>query len=315
MSVKENLVRVINHNCPDHVPYHNEGGLVRVTHGIVNRPQGAGGLDSWGAGWGFKDPRLGSYPQTPAINSPADIRHYKPPDPEAPGLMDAAREILDDADKEQNLTVAWNAFNLFERSWILLGMDNLLCAVLTDRDKLKPLYRVLADIFIVLTERFAELGIEIMHYGDDWGTQDRLFMDPELWRELIKPELARMYAAAKKNGMYIFQHTDGCIQDIAGDLVELGCDRIDPCQPLANDLGMIKSKYGGRLAFSGAVDSQHVLSLGTPDDVEAEVKTRIEQLGAGGGYFCGPSHHVPFPEENVEAMIRATKKYGKYTYN
>ena len=315
IGAKENLIRVLGHDKPDHVPYAGEEGMVRVTHGIVNRPQGVGGLDSWGAGWGFKDPRIGSYPQVPALKSIDDIKHYRPPDPEAPGLMEGAIEILEKSDREGNLTVAWNAFNLFERSWILLGMENLLCAVLIEPEKLKPLFRMLADIYIVLTHRFAELDIDVMHYGDDWGTQDRLFMNPDNWRELIKPELARMYDAAKEHGMYIFQHTDGCIQDIAGDLVELGCDRIDPCQPLANDLRALKQKYGGKLSFSGAVDSQHVLSLGTPEDVEKEVRLRIDQLGEGGGYFCGPSHHVPFPEENIEAMIRTTKECGKYRYD
>ena len=67
--------------------------------------------------------------------------------------------------------------------------------------------------------------------------------------------------------------------------------------------------------FDGAVDSQYVLSLGTPEEVEKEVKMRIEQLGAGGGYICEPSHSVPFPEENIQAMISAAKKYGKYSYD
>ena len=86
MSIKENLIRAIEHNRPDHVPYYREGGLFQVTHGIVNRPE-SGGFDSWGAGWGFKDPRLGSYPEKPALDSLDDIKHYRPPDPEAPGRL------------------------------------------------------------------------------------------------------------------------------------------------------------------------------------------------------------------------------------
>ena len=317
MSAKENLIQVLDHGKPDHIPYYGEGGSVMVTHGIVNRPKRRGGLDSWGAGWGYQDdPLIGSYPTTPALSSVDDIAHYRPPDPEAPGLFDEAAKQLEEVDREQNLVTAWNAFNLFERSWILLGMENLLVAMLTDPEKLKPLYRTLADIFITLTDRFVEeLHVDVIHYGDDWGTQDRLFMAPELWRELIKPELARMYSAAKKHGVYVYQHADGCVQEIVGDLVELGCDRLDPCQPKANDLGTLKKQYGDKLCFSGGVDSQYVLSLGTPEEVEKEVKFRIDQLGKGGGYICGPSHHVAFPEENVEAMVRATKKYGKYTWS
>ena len=165
-----------------------------------------------------------------------------------------------------------------------------------------------------MIDKWSEIGVDGILFGDDWGTQERLFVEPETWRELIKPELARMYAAARKRGLFVFQHTDGCVQDIVGDLVELGCDCIDPCQPLANDLAMLKRLYGDKLTFRGAVDSQYTLTLGTPKEVEEEVKTRIEQLAPGGGYICEPSHYVPFPEENVQAMINAARKYGKYNY-
>lgn len=35
-------------------------------------------------------------------------------------------------------------------------------------------------------------NVDILNVHDDYGTNDRMFMAPELWRELIKPELARM---------------------------------------------------------------------------------------------------------------------------
>lgn len=313
MTLKENLIRTLKHDRPDHVPYWHEGGVFQVYHGIVNRASETG-LDSWGVGWELKDPKLGTLANEPAIRSLDDIKHYRPPHPSAKGLFDEAIQQLDGIEREEYLVIGYNAFNLFERSWMLLGMENLLCAMVTDPDKLRPLYKMLADVYIVLTERFAEIGVEAIRYGDDWGTQKALFVKPGVWRDLIKPDLARMYGAAKKRGLFIYQHTDGCIQDITGDLVELGCDCIEPCQPLANDLAMLKQTYG-KLTFEGAVDSQYVLSLGTPEEVEAEVKMRIEQLGEGGGYICQPSHYVPFPEENVQAMIDAARKYGKYSYD
>lgn len=261
--------------------------MIHLFHGIKNRSTETG-LDSWGVEWELKEKKLGSFASKSAIKSLDDLKHYRPPDPTVHGLFDQAIEQLDGIDKEKCLVIGYNAFNLFERSWMLLGMENLLCAMITDPDKLRPLYKMLADVYIVLTERFAEIGVEAIKYGDDWGTQKALFMKPEVWRELIKPDLARMYAAAKKKGLIIFQHTDGCIQDITGDLVELGCDCIEPCQPLANDFVMLKKLYGDKLTFEGAVNSQYVLSLGTPAEVDAEVKMRIEQLSAGGGYICEP---------------------------
>ena len=314
MSPKENIIRVITHDRPDHVPYYLEGERFQVTHGLKGRPERAG-LDDWGVEWGFADERIGTYPKKPALRSLDDIKHFIPPDPEAKGLFDEAQRQIAEIDRENILIVAWNASNVFERAWLLIGMENLLCAMLTEPDELKPLFRMLSDISIVLAERFIGLGVDAIHYGDDWGTQDRLFVHPELWRELIKPEVARMYEAVKKREVFVFQHTDGRVEDIVGDLVELGVDWIDPWQPNCNDLPTLKSKYGDKVTFKGAVDSQYVLTLGSPEEVEEETKLRIEQLAPGGGYVCGPSHFVPFPDENIAAMVNATKKYGKYVYD
>ena len=121
MSPKENIIRVITHNRPDHVPYYTEGERIQVTHGLINRPERAG-LDDWGVAWGLADPRLGTYPQTPAIKSLDDIKHYKPPDPETKGLFDEAEQQIADTDRENTLVVAWNAANVFERAWSLLGL-------------------------------------------------------------------------------------------------------------------------------------------------------------------------------------------------
>jgi uroporphyrinogen decarboxylase len=64
----------------------------------------------------------------------------------------------------------------------------------------------------------------------------------------------------------------------------------------------------------GNVDPVNVMLRGTPERVEEECK-RCIQVGAPGGGFIlslggGPSMETP--EENIEAMVRAAKKYGKY---
>jgi uroporphyrinogen decarboxylase len=53
---------------------------------------------------------------------------------------------------------------------------------------------------------------------------------------------------------------------------------------------------------------------GSIEDVENEVKLRFEQMGKGGGYVISPNNHLlpDVPAENVVAMYRAAKEYGKY---
>ena len=57
-----------------------------------------------------------------------------------------------------------------------------------------------------------------------------------------------------------------------------------------------------------------MLTQGTPEEVEAEVKMRIATIAPRGGYCCGASNSVPeyVPYDNYIALIEAVKKYGKY---
>jgi uroporphyrinogen decarboxylase len=57
-----------------------------------------------------------------------------------------------------------------------------------------------------------------------------------------------------------------------------------------------------------------VLPHGTPEDVDREVRRRIEQLGQGGGYVAAPTHDVQSdtPVENVLAVWEAARRWGQY---
>jgi len=77
----------------------------------------------------------------------------------------------------------------------------------------------------------------------------------------------------------------------------------------------LKNKFGDRLSFWGAIDQQNLLPFGTPEEIEADVKAKIEVLGRGGGYMVAPAHIIQADTsmENVEAFINAVKKHGVYS--
>jgi len=54
--------------------------------------------------------------------------------------------------------------------------------------------------------------------------------------------------------------------------------------------------------------------LGTPKDVEEDVKKKMAILGEDGGLVFAPEHNImaDVPPENVIAMMEAAYKYGKY---
>ena len=108
-------------------------------------------------------------------------------------------------------------------------------------------------------------------------------------------------------------HSCGSIASVIDDLIEIGVDVLNPIQVTAAGMGPVtlKQKYGNRLAFWGAMDTQNVLPKGSVDDVRRMVEKRIGQLGEGGGYILASCHNIQsdVPVENVLAMFEHARNY------
>jgi len=98
------------------------------------------------------------------------------------------------------------------------------------------------------------------------------------------------------------------------DLIDVGLDCIQSLEFTAGvDLVGLKESLGDRLCFMGGLDSSGVLTFGSPQNVEADVKRCLKAAGYGGGYIIGPSHDIlNMPWENILAMRAAIEKYRKY---
>jgi uroporphyrinogen decarboxylase len=109
-------------------------------------------------------------------------------------------------------------------------------------------------------------------------------------------------------------HSDGNIEPIVADLIEIGVDALNPLQPDVMDASKLKDRFGDRLAFWGGVGTATLWAKGTPADIRAEVRTRIETLGRDGGYIVCPAYdlepEIPWP--NILAFVEAVKEFGAY---
>jgi uroporphyrinogen decarboxylase len=154
--------------------------------------------------------------------------------------------------------------------------------------------------------------------SDDLGMNDRTILSPQMYRELIKPrqeqtfDLFKDLTPAKR-----FYHCDVAIYPIIEDLIEIGVEALNPIQVSA--VGMwntkrLKSEFGDRLTFWGAIDTHQVLPHGTLEEVRSEVRRRILNLGPGRGYVICSVHNIQpeVPPENVVAMFDAAYNLGRY---
>jgi uroporphyrinogen decarboxylase len=156
----------------------------------------------------------------------------------------------------------------------------------------------------------------VLWLGDDFGTQRAMLISPRMWREFIKERYARLIATFKRRNaaLKIAYHSDGYIEPIIPDLIEIGLDILNPVQPLAMNPAHIKRKYGQKLAFWGTVDVQHTFPFGSPGDIAREVMDRLQTVAPGGGLILCSAHRVQPGTSlaNVKTYYQVAREYGQY---
>ena len=289
------------------------------------RPAHSPFVDDWGSGQ--VEVEDGTW--YPAVHPMADattieaIERYPWPDMDDPTrvahLHDEAARLAADG-QYAILATPWLLFP-FERAFAMQGLEQFLMNLAAEPEFAEALLRAIAERCKTLIGHVLdELGdnVDIIKIGDDLGTEQSLLMSPGMYRRILKPIHADYIAFIRqRTNAKVFFHTDGDVFDLLDDFVEIGVDILNPVQSGSGKLGNlaeVKRRYGTNLAFCGAIDTQHVLPMGTPDQVRAEVRRAIGTLGPGGGYLLAAVHTImnEVPPENVLAMVDATVEFGSY---
>lgn len=290
------------------------------------RPAHSNYIDSWGSGAMEISPGEWFPGVHPLLNATTvdDIENYAGwPDMTDPSrvahVADVARKLAAD-NRYAIMATPWLLFP-FERAYAMQGLENFLLNMGLNPECAVALLEKNAEQCKVLMAAFLDkLGpnVDIIKIGDDLGTQQSLMISPKMYREMVKPIHADYIRFIKeRTHAKIFFHTDGDVEPLIEDFIEIGVDILNPIQTSAGkmtDLQSLKAKYGDRIVFCGAIDTHQVLPFGTPEEVRQEVKRVIETLGPGGGFMLGPVHTVmnDVPAENVLAMVDAVEEFGQY---
>ena len=162
----------------------------------------------------------------------------------------------------------------------------------------------------------AEGNIDVFFTGDDFGTQENLFMAIENWRKLLKNGFKRFIDIGHEFGCKVAHHTCGSFIPLIPDCIECGLDILNPLQPEVPgiDYKKINDDFGNDISFHGAISIQQTMPSGSPQDVRNEVKDRMEKLAPGGGFIFCTAHNIQAdtPIENIEALFNAYKELTSY---
>ena len=243
--------------------------------------------------------------------TPADVARYPWPDPTDPGRFRSLRESALRL-RQTDYAVIYNArFHLVHMTQYLRGFYDWYLDLGANHELFRCLMDAILDVLLEINRRaFREVGdlIDIVAFGDDVGQQDRPVCSPELYRRLIRPYQERIVDCIKSHTRAkILYHTCGSVYRLITDFIDLGIDALNPIQVSARHMEpeRLKREFGGRIAFWGGIDSQHLLPHGTPEQVRAGVRRTFEILGQGGGWVLTSVHNVQpdVPPENLLAMF------------
>ncbi len=257
--------------------------------------------DEWGVAW-KRAPGETDHP----LSEDSAIESYAPPDPARPELyQDAAQTIRDFKGEYWIVGAIMSA--IFERAWALRGLDRLLMDLVIDPELADHILDIPFRYHLSAARRLAQMGVDMILIGDDVGTRQAPLLSPPMWRRHLKPRMARLIAEVKaaNPAVKVAYHSDGNIESLIPELIEIGLDALHLVLPACMDPAALKKLYGTRLCFWGSIDGLRTLPSGKPAEVRDEVLLRLRTLGKGGGLILGPTHPVrpDTPMENFWTMV------------
>lgn len=338
LTPKERMLRVLQRQEPDRVPHfewavdrkvreailpgckdHNDFA-VRVGHDAVlfdpifrKVPLADGRyLSEWGYVSQKTQEEHAIEVESP-IKTLADFERYTPPDPcEAPRFAAIEQALAAYGDSH---AVIIHLNDVFSLPRYLMGMENLLMAIVAEPEVVQALVDMSVDLNVKMAREVAARGAQFVYTGDDVASNTGPLMSPRHFRKLFYPGLCRVMGGYKELGLRVIKHTDGNLWPIIDMIVDSGIDCLDPIDPQAGmDIGDVKAKYGDRIALKGNVDCAQLMTFGTPEETVAATREALRKGMPGGGFICSSSNsiHSGVKPENYVAMMRTIRDEGCY---
>ena len=193
-------------------------------------------------------------------------------------------------------------------------MEEFLIRMMTDPEFTAKATAAYLKTSLAWIDAICDTGVDGILVATDYCDNHGPIMGPRLFQQYVLPAFQATAKAIHAKGKYFLKHTDGNMWSILDDLVAAGMDGWQGIQPrIGMDPKVLKEKYAGKLCLFGGVDCW-TLTLGTPAEVEEEVKYAIRYAGPGGGLVLtsGNTLQLGTKWENYAAMRSAAREYGRY---
>ena len=241
------------------------------------------------------------------IKTPNDLPLLSFPDPYDDALYAEAAEFA--AQKGDFAACLVTRIGIFP-TMLSLGIRNFSYALYDDPQFVEAILDTYCDWSVVVAERVCQLGFDVYVSTDDMAHKQGPLFSPAVFRELVLPRFQRV---SERITLPWVVHSDGNVLPFVDYFIDVGVTGLHPIEKGAMDMRQMKRQYGDRLCLLGNVDL-NILGLGTPEDVDREVRELIRDIGPGGGYIVASGNTLTsyLDPANVVALSEAVLKYGAY---
>jgi uroporphyrinogen-III decarboxylase len=177
---------------------------------------------------------------------------------------------------------------LFERLHSLRGFENLMLDIYTEPARLEALADRVADFDVEIIRNISRRfpgEVDGLFFTEDWGDERSLLLSPEVWRTLFAPRYRRIFQACRDAGWDVWMHSCGRINDIIGDLIDLGVNVLNLQQPRTLGIEEIGRRFAGRICFQTSCDIQRTLPHGSDEEIRDEARRLVQCWGTDEGGF------------------------------
>jgi uroporphyrinogen decarboxylase len=245
---------------------------------------------------------------------PLDIRKLQVPDPEKDGLLPRVLEyyryFAENLPKYGYEVTSGYCIGPFDVACLARGLTQLMGDLYINPEEVHELLTITTESCIQWIEaQYEAAGNTMKHIfiTDDQGG----LLSRRHWMEFSMPYLKKV-ASSMPKGVIPLLHDCGNVSHQIDLFHHAGMKMVNLGPEM--DIAKAKEIAGMKICLVGNLNPLGVLLKGTPKEVEETCKELIFKAGPGGGFILstGGGTNIGTPLENIEAMVRAAEKYGRY---
>ena len=195
------------------------------------------------------------------------------------------------------------------------GFENGLIMMIEDPEWAAEVVMAFTELEVAWCEELIRCGFVvdgILVYGDIAGNNGPFF-SPDAFDQVLAPAYRLLFGFARSHDWTGMLHSDGDVRPFMSRIADCGIDALHPFDSRAGmDVRELKPIHGDRLTFVGNISKDAM--AGSKDQIEEEVKTKLEVAMVGGGYVYHSDHSVPpsVSLENYVFTLECVRRYGVY---